>query len=74
VKVRSEMSAVVVRVPVAVGDGVSEGQVVVVIESMKIEIAVPAPVAGKVAAMHVREGDQVREGDVLVTLADPDPA
>jgi acetyl-CoA carboxylase biotin carboxyl carrier protein len=54
---------------VKVGDDVTEGQVCVILESMKMEMPVEAPEAGKVASIACTEGQAVNEGDVLVTLA-----
>ena len=51
------------------GEQVAEGQVCVILESMKMEMPVEAPSAGKVEKVHVAEGQAVNEGDVLVTLA-----
>lgn len=53
---------------VAVGDEVSEGAQVAIVESMKMEIPVVAPVAGRVVAVPVTEGQIVQEGDVVVEL------
>lgn len=64
----STMAGTVFTVNVAVGDEVTIGQVVMVLESMKMEIPVEAEVAGKVSAILAQEGDFVNEGDVLVTF------
>ncbi len=61
----------VVRVAVAVGDTVAAGQLVVVLEAMKMEHAVHAAAAGTVTEVTVAEGDQVETGRVLVVV-DPD--
>ena len=47
----------------------AEGQVLVILESMKMEMPVEAPSAGKVEKIHVSEGQAVNEGDPLVSLA-----
>ena len=60
----------VVRLDVAVGDGVEQGQVLVVLEAMKMEHAVRAGAAGTVTHVHVGKGDQVADGALLITLAD----
>lgn len=62
------MAGSVFTVNVNVGDDVEVGQVVMVLESMKMEIPVEAEVAGKVAEINANAGDFVNEGDVLVTL------
>jgi acetyl/propionyl-CoA carboxylase alpha subunit len=62
------MPANVLRVDVEVGDEVTVGQVVVVLEAMKIQMQVTAPTAGTVRAVHVRAGDVVTGDDPLVEL------
>lgn len=64
----STMAGTVFTVNVAVGEEVSAGQVVIVLESMKMEIPVEVEVAGKVATINAQVGDFVNEGDVLVTF------
>jgi len=58
----------VVRVAVAEGDAVSAGQLLVVLEAMKMEHAVHAVTAGLVTSVTVAEGDQVETGRVLVVI------
>lgn len=67
---KSTMAGTVFTVNVAVGEEVSVGQVVMVLESMKMEIPVEAETAGKVATINVNVGDFVNEHDVLVTLGE----
>lgn len=67
--VRAEMSASVFRVEVKAGDEVAVGDVLVVLESMKMEIPVLAESSGKVEEMLVNEGEVVEEGALLVRLA-----
>ncbi len=64
------MPGKVVRVLAGVGDEVSAGQPLVVIEAMKMEHSVDAPADGRVAAMPVSEGDQVDTGQTLTVLED----
>jgi len=64
----STMAGTVFTVNVVVGEEVAVGQVVFVLESMKMEIPVEAEVAGKVATIIAGEGDFVNEGDVLLTF------
>lgn len=66
--VRTEITANVWQVRVEVGQEVAEGDELVVLESMKMEIPVEAPVAGTVREIRVRPDDQVQEGDVVAVL------
>jgi biotin carboxyl carrier protein len=68
IEVRAEMAANVWQVLVEVGDGVAAGAELVILESMKMEIPVEAPVAGTVAEVRVAPEASVQEGDVLVVL------
>jgi acetyl-CoA carboxylase biotin carboxyl carrier protein len=56
------------KVEVAVGDEVEDGDTVVILESMKMEIPVEAEDDGTVKEIRCAEGDSVSEGDVLVVL------
>jgi acetyl-CoA carboxylase biotin carboxyl carrier protein len=67
-EVLSEMVANVWRVVVGPGDAVGEGDPLVVLESMKMEIPVPSPVAGTVSEVRVAEGGVVQEGDVIAIV------
>jgi biotin carboxyl carrier protein len=62
------MVANVWKVVVAQGDHVADGDTLVILESMKMEIPVLAESDGVVVALHVSEGDVVQEGDVLAVL------
>jgi acetyl-CoA/propionyl-CoA carboxylase biotin carboxyl carrier protein len=66
--VKSPMQGTVLRVGVAPGDEVSAGQVLVVIEAMKMENEVVAHHAGQVEAVDIAEGDSVASGQALVRL------
>ena len=67
-EVRSEMVANVWKVVVNVGDAVAEGDTLVILESMKMEIPVEAPVAGTVQKVAVEEGGVVQEGDLIASI------
>jgi acetyl-CoA carboxylase biotin carboxyl carrier protein len=56
------------KIEVAVGDDVSDGDTVVILESMKMEIPVESEDDGKVTEIRCEEGQSVNEGDVLVVL------
>ena len=66
--VKSPMAGTIFELLVEQGDAVAEGDELVILESMKMEIPVEAPSAGAVSQVHIAQGDQVQEGDVLVTL------
>lgn len=68
-EIRAEIAANVWQVPAEVGAQVAEGDELVILESMKMEIPVTAPAAGTVAEVRVKPEDQVQEGDVLVVLS-----
>ena len=67
-EVPAHITGTVWKIEVKVGDDVSEGQILVILESMKMEMPVEAPQGGKVASIAVSEGQAVNEGDTLVTL------
>ncbi|MDF3289475.1 MULTISPECIES: biotin/lipoyl-binding carrier protein [Streptomyces] len=69
VEIQAEMVANVWQVVAQEGDDVVEGDTVLVLESMKMEIPVLAETAGVVAEVKVAEGDVVQEGDVLAVIA-----
>jgi biotin carboxyl carrier protein len=66
--VEAEMVANVWKVLVAPGAQVSEGDTLVILESMKMEIPVVAPLAGTVTEVRVEEGGVVQEGDVIAVV------
>ncbi|HEY2301247.1 MAG TPA: urea carboxylase [Acidimicrobiales bacterium] len=68
VLVETSLLASVWKVLVEVGQRVSEGEAVVVLESMKMEMAVGAPVSGKVARVMVCPGQQVEPGEAMVAV------
>ena len=68
IEIVAEMVANVLTVDVGVGDSVTAGQTVVLLESMKMEIPVIAEHDGKVTAVKVGPGDVVQDGDVLLSL------
>jgi len=66
--IRSPMSATVIRIHVGVGSVVSEGDPLVVVEAMKMEMPLRAPRDGTIKALHCREGELVPSAAVLVEL------
>jgi len=69
VPVRSEVAGIVMRVAAVVGRRVAEGDEVIIVEAMKMELPVLAPATGIVAAILVAEGETVSEGQVIATLS-----
>ncbi|MFC5592004.1 acetyl-CoA carboxylase biotin carboxyl carrier protein subunit [Sporosarcina soli] len=64
----ANMAGSVWKVLVKTGDPVEEGQDVVILESMKMEIPITAESSGTVKDVKVNEGDFVNEGDILVEV------
>lgn len=68
VAVNSPMPGTILKVNVAVGQAVKKGDILCVLEAMKMENDIPAPEDGTVASVNVQKGASVNSGDVLVTL------
>ena len=68
-EVRAEMVANVWKVVATEGDQVEDGDTLVILESMKMEIPVLAEEASTLAKLHVAEGDVVQEGDLIATIS-----
>ena len=66
--VNAHITGTVWKIEVKVGDTVSEGQTVVILESMKMEMPVEAPSEGTVVSVLVKEGQSVEEGARLIEL------
>jgi acetyl-CoA carboxylase biotin carboxyl carrier protein len=66
--VRSDITGKVWKLVLAEGAQVSEEDTIMVIESMKMEIPVLAPCAGRLAAVLVKEGDEVAEGQEVARI------
>jgi len=66
--VEAHITGTVWKIECKVGDDVSEGDTLVILESMKMEMPVEAEDDGKVAEVRCEEGQSVSEGDVLVVL------
>jgi acetyl-CoA carboxylase biotin carboxyl carrier protein len=67
-RVKSEIAGSVWKIEVAVGDLVAEEDTLIILESMKMEIPLLAPRAGRVVEILVTEGETIAEGDVAVVL------
>jgi glutaconyl-CoA/methylmalonyl-CoA decarboxylase subunit gamma len=68
-KIEAPMPGNIWKVHVREGQEVKEGDVVIILEAMKMENEILAPQNGVVAAIHVAEGRAVNSGDVLISLA-----
>jgi acetyl-CoA carboxylase biotin carboxyl carrier protein len=67
-EVRAEMVANVWKVLVSEGDHVDEGDTLVILESMKMEIPLESEESGTVTKLHVAEGDVVQEDDLIAEI------
>jgi glutaconyl-CoA decarboxylase len=67
-EVRAPISGVVLNILVSVGQAVTARTQVLVLEAMKMENEIYAAIDGKVAIVHVQAQQEVREGDLLVTI------
>ena len=68
VKIAAPMPGKIVDVKVKAGDAVKKGDVVIVLEAMKMENEICAAQDGQIAGVEVSVGDTVEGGDVLVTM------
>jgi acetyl-CoA carboxylase biotin carboxyl carrier protein len=66
--VKAHITGTVWKIEVKVGDTIGEGDVVAILESMKMEMPVEAEEGGTVTAIHVAESQPVKEGDPIATL------
>ena len=69
-EVEAQITGNVWKIEKAVGDRVKEEDVILIIESMKMEIPVEAPCAGTLSEIRVAEGDSIEEFDVLAVIAE----
>ena len=67
-EIRAEMVANVWKVVAVEGDTVADGDTLVILESMKMEIPVLAEAAGKISRLAVAEGDVIQEGDLIAVI------
>lgn len=67
-EISSEMAATVWKIEMAEGDVVSPGDVVMILESMKMEIPIEAEESGTISQIVVAEGDSVDSGQLLVRI------
>jgi len=67
-EIRAEMVANVWKVVASEGDDVSDGDTLVILESMKMEIPVLAEMDGRLTKLAVAEGDVIQEGDLIAII------
>ena len=67
-EVQAELTATVWKVVVEQGASVAEGDELVILESMKMELPVVAPTAGTATELKVGEEDRINEGDVIAVI------
>ena len=64
----AHITGTVWKVDKQIGDDVAEGDTLIILESMKMEMPVEAPASGKIHSIKIKEGDPVTEGAVLIIL------
>jgi pyruvate carboxylase subunit B len=62
------MPGMIIRYDVQEGDSVNEGDVLLILEAMKMENSITAPGSGTVREVRFKEGDNVQKGDVLAVV------
>ena len=67
-QVKSEIAGSVWKIIAETGADLAADDVIVILESMKMEIPVVTPKAGKLKDIHVTEGDMIGEGQLIATL------
>ena len=67
--VKAPMPGNILDVKVSVGDTVSQGQVIVILEALKMENDIVANASGKITSITVKKGDTVNSDDIIATIA-----
>jgi acetyl-CoA carboxylase biotin carboxyl carrier protein len=67
-EVEAQIAGNVWKIEKRVGDEVAEEEVLIIIESMKMEIPVEAPCAGRIAEIRVEQGQNIEEGAILAVI------
>ncbi len=68
IEVEAQIAGNVWKIEKTVGEEVAEEEVILIIESMKMEIPVEAPCSGRLSEIRVAEGDSIEEGTVLAVI------
>ena len=66
--IKSQIQAIVWKISVEIGDKINEGQEVIILESMKMEIPIISDTTGIVESMLVEEGDTVNEDQIVIII------
>lgn len=66
--IKAHITGTVWKIEAAVGDVLDEDDVVMILESMKMEMPIESPADGKILTINVAEGEPVQEGQVVATL------
>lgn len=67
-QVEAQITGNVWKIEKAIGDSVADGETILILESMKMEIPVEAPCAGRLVEVRVSEGQSIEEGAVLAVI------
>ena len=68
IEVEAQITGNIRKIEKAVGDEVAEGDILIIMESMKMEIPVESPAGGRLKEFKVQEGDSVEEGAILAVV------
>ncbi len=68
IEVEAQITGNIWKIEKAVGDEVAEGDILIIMESMKMEIPVESPAGGRLKEFKVQEGDSVEEGAILAVV------
>ncbi len=66
--IKAHITGTIWKIEVVVGDEVEEDDVVIILESMKMEMPIEAPADGNITEILTKEGDAVQEGQVLARM------
>ena len=66
--IKSQIQAIVWKISVEIGDKINEGQEVIILESMKMEIPIISDTTGVVESILVEEGDTVNEDQIVIII------
>lgn len=67
-EINADITGTVFKIETSAGEKVAAGDVLIVLESMKMEIPVEAPAGGRIAQILVAEGDSIAEGQMLAVI------